>query len=408
MPRKLPWLKDNASEKDAPQEATKTKARPRTASPNELVGPDLEDLQDEPARPARPEKQKQIVREPSSSPPPAPKGPPPVEYMKPGYDADDIWMMVEDEFYSTAQLYTEHLHQAEYARLKKLRRSRGQETLATLARATDGRTPQSTELQVKRQQEENQRKRRQAVMADSDSEDEDEFMKVPQLANLMTGSQGGTGPAQTRSTDSRSRRALAEDGDESSDPLPKAVLSPLREMEDEDEETESDDLDAPLRKKKVPTQSTIQRSAASSSGVSTSSLPAPPPKAAPSRVFKQFGRARREEQDYVKEESEPPSLPSSPPPRLPAPLRKQRDENNVAGDASRSNGRQAQSRFSSIKQEPPTSPINDDFGTASVKIKEEPGSRPLTSLAKRRAQKAKEEAEAKRKELEASIPTFLF
>lgn len=411
MPRTLPWLKNSASEKDTPQGATKTKARPRSASPNDLVGPDLEDLQDEPARPARParpEKRKQIVREPSSSPPPAPKGPPPVEYMKPGYDADDIWMMVEDEFYSTAQLYTEHLHQAEYARLKKLHRSRGQETLATLARATDGRTAQSTELQVKRQQEENQRKRRQAVIADSDSEDEDEFMKVPQLANLMTGSQGGTGPAQTRSTNSRSRRALAEDGDESSDPLPKPILSPLNEVEDEDEETESDDLDAPMRKKKVQTQSTIQRPAPSSSGVSTSSLPAPPPKAAPSRVFKQFGRARREQQEHVKEESEPPSLPSSPPPRLAAPLRKQRDENDVAGDASRSDGRHARSRFSSIKQETPTSPINDDFGTASVKIKEEPGSRPLTSLAKRRAQKAKEEAEAKRKEVEASIPTFLF
>ncbi|GIZ41460.1 hypothetical protein CKM354_000476300 [Cercospora kikuchii] len=408
MPRTLPWLKDKATEKDAPQEVTKTKGRPSSASPNDLVGPDLEDLQDEPARPARPEKRKQIVRESSSSPPPAPKGPPPVEYMKPGYDADDIWMMVEDEFYSTAQLYTEHLHQAEYARLKKLHRSRGQETLATLARATDGRTAQSMELQVKRQQEENQRKRRQAVIADSDSEDEDEFMKVPQLANLMTGSQGGTGPAQTRSTNSRSRRALAEDGDDSSDPLPKPVLFPLDEVEDEDEETESDDLDAPLRKKKVQTQSTIQRSAPSSSGVSTSSLPAPPPKAAPSRVFKQFGRTRREEKEYVKEESEPPSLPSSPPPRLSAPLRKQRDEDHVAGDALRANGRPGRSRFPTIKQETPMSPIDDGSGTASVKIKEEPGTRPSTSLAKRRAQKATEEAEAKRKELEASIPTFLF
>lgn len=34
-----------------------------------------------------------------------------------GYQADDIYMMVEDEFQSVAQSYTAHLHQAEYKRL---------------------------------------------------------------------------------------------------------------------------------------------------------------------------------------------------------------------------------------------------------------------------------------------------
>jgi len=39
--------------------------------------------------------------------------------MMEGYDHDDIYLMVEDEFHSTAQTFTQHLHHAEYQRLKK-------------------------------------------------------------------------------------------------------------------------------------------------------------------------------------------------------------------------------------------------------------------------------------------------
>jgi hypothetical protein len=39
--------------------------------------------------------------------------------MHEGYDADDIYIMVEDEFYTVAQTYTAHLHLAEYKRLVK-------------------------------------------------------------------------------------------------------------------------------------------------------------------------------------------------------------------------------------------------------------------------------------------------
>lgn len=44
--------------------------------------------------------------------------------MRPGLDADDIYIMVEDELLATAQLYTAHLHHAEYQRLKALARTR--------------------------------------------------------------------------------------------------------------------------------------------------------------------------------------------------------------------------------------------------------------------------------------------
>src|ERR1700733_2480314 len=39
--------------------------------------------------------------------------------MHEGYDADDIFMVVEDEFQTVAQSFTHHLHHAEYGRMKK-------------------------------------------------------------------------------------------------------------------------------------------------------------------------------------------------------------------------------------------------------------------------------------------------
>jgi hypothetical protein len=43
--------------------------------------------------------------------------------MHEGYHADDIFMMVEDEFQAVAQSFTHHLHHAEYVRLKKIARA---------------------------------------------------------------------------------------------------------------------------------------------------------------------------------------------------------------------------------------------------------------------------------------------
>jgi hypothetical protein len=39
--------------------------------------------------------------------------------LREGFENDDIWMMVEDEFQSLAQSFTAHLHRAEYKRLMK-------------------------------------------------------------------------------------------------------------------------------------------------------------------------------------------------------------------------------------------------------------------------------------------------
>ena len=43
--------------------------------------------------------------------------------MREGYDADDIFMIVEDEFQTVAQSFTHHLHHAEYVRMKKKART---------------------------------------------------------------------------------------------------------------------------------------------------------------------------------------------------------------------------------------------------------------------------------------------
>ena len=78
-----------------------------------------------------------IDRTPSTSPPPAP---PPEELMKEGQDADDGWIMVEDELLSIAQKYTQHMHHAEYVRLKQLAKTRSQSTMSATSRPFDPRT----------------------------------------------------------------------------------------------------------------------------------------------------------------------------------------------------------------------------------------------------------------------------
>ncbi len=61
--------------------------------------------------------------------------------MRPGWDEDDGYIMVEDEFLATAQLYTKHLHHAEYQRLKNLARTR-----QTQISETDTNRPVSTTI----------------------------------------------------------------------------------------------------------------------------------------------------------------------------------------------------------------------------------------------------------------------
>lgn len=74
--------------------------------------------------------------------------------MRPGLSADDIYIMVDDEFLSTAQLFTSHLHHAEYRRLRKLAAARSSSTASALdQRPTDSITLMRAETLKKKQAE---------------------------------------------------------------------------------------------------------------------------------------------------------------------------------------------------------------------------------------------------------------
>ncbi|KAF4549169.1 Hypothetical protein D9617_23g005840 [Elsinoe fawcettii] len=122
MPRTLPWKKDQSGSTPTrprppgPGNTSATPKRKRTTACDDEDAINTTGLST-PERRARRRPGKTL----STSPPPAP---PDQEPIREGYSADDIYMMVEDEFLSTAQLYTQHLHHAEYQRLKKLAKQR--------------------------------------------------------------------------------------------------------------------------------------------------------------------------------------------------------------------------------------------------------------------------------------------
>ncbi|KAL9622597.1 MAG: hypothetical protein Q9160_003094 [Pyrenula sp. 1 TL-2023] len=133
MPRTLPWL--------VGKETTRTlKTTKLVQSKEPKVEPKEEDSDvntpivgrsTEPNR--APKRKRRASRTPSTSPPPIP---PAEDYMRSGYDKDDGWMMVEDEFYSIAQEFTLPLHRQEYERLKLKARDEGL-NVRDIARSTN-------------------------------------------------------------------------------------------------------------------------------------------------------------------------------------------------------------------------------------------------------------------------------
>lgn len=274
MPRTLPWLVQGAEKKKerkkkevhssspAPRQR---QSRKRSSSPDDLVDSDLNDL---PARDDKKGKKKAFDRSPSTSPAPAAPAAPEVEYMREGFDADDIYMMVEDEFDSTARLFTQHIHHAEYQRLRRLHKSRGEETLRKLGHGTDGRTEQSRALRLKLEAQERAQKKTEPE-DEEESESDDEYKRDPQLAGLMTASQrAGTsqdvsGLAKAKSTTRAAagysqspRKGNKWKKDVSPATVPKMRwMSPL--LEDGSTDDDEYDLDAPMRAPKAkPKQST--------------------------------------------------------------------------------------------------------------------------------------------------------
>jgi len=308
--------------------------------------------------------------------------------MHEGFTADDAWMMVEDEFLATAQLYTQHLHHAAYAEAKRRARARGERTLRNLGRATDGATEQSRRTKLELEAEGLARKREEAA------EEEDggmEWEVDPQLAGLMNRVDRagrelkGLGKVRShtraakgflRSPEKARKNAQLRDGD-----LP---------YSEEEEEDYSDDLDGPAPRK-------------STSG--SFKVPPKPPQPASARltkeqerradkrkstgIFKQFAAARDESASSASV-SKHEDLSTSP--------------------SKQETHKSKRSRLDSGTRLPATTPA-DDLARPMKSDKERETEEFLARRAARRAKRAQDEQKAaegqKKKKVFDDLPTFM-
>lgn len=105
--------------------------------------------------------------------------------------SDNAWIMVEDEFLSTAQTFTQHLHHAEY---KRLQDESAKRSTKDILRPIDWRTPVIRELLIKDKRRGAELKRsstlkKAGLAANLDDEDEDIDIADRNLAELMLGKQ---------------------------------------------------------------------------------------------------------------------------------------------------------------------------------------------------------------------------
>lgn len=118
--------------------------------------------------------------------------------MRDGFTRDDSWIMVEDEFLETAKLYTVHLHQAEYQRLKDIARAQRVNLICDISRPVDARSLASAETRKQREAEALRKTKDDAVQeaisvvsvdvperVDDDDLDDAPWMRDPQLSRLM-------------------------------------------------------------------------------------------------------------------------------------------------------------------------------------------------------------------------------
>ncbi|OTB01114.1 hypothetical protein M426DRAFT_223971 [Hypoxylon sp. CI-4A] len=152
MTRKLPWKRSEIGLTGTPPSVKSTPARQQKIKRDNSDADDKESITSlvsakkikiSLSGSAAPNKK---PRAGSTSPPPEPL---PESYMIEGLENDDLYRMVEDEFFATAQQYTAHLHAAEYHRLKAASKSQNADTIRDISRPVVGRM---TDL-VKKKQE---------------------------------------------------------------------------------------------------------------------------------------------------------------------------------------------------------------------------------------------------------------
>ena len=215
--------------------------------------------------------------------------------MHEGLDADDIYVMVEDEFYATAKTFTQHLHHAEYQRLKNSAKMRNASALNNIMRPTDSITAMREETKKKKEAESKAMKHKAALekikaqggskrLRTGDSDDESDLEAVTpddpwvgtNLQSLMVNPRkNGTSltgldriKSSTRAAagyskpNHRSPQVTKSFGLTSSKPTASkkaTIKAPEQDNDDEATASDDDDLDAPvLRRKARPiVQSTL-------------------------------------------------------------------------------------------------------------------------------------------------------
>lgn len=181
--------------------------------------------------------------------------------------------MVEDEFYSIAQSFTQHLHYAEYIRRKKEAKAQSTEALNDIQRPTDGRTRLPKEAE-RRKAAEALAARQKAGLAQlgnleagKDDSDDDDTWAGTHLHGLMTSPRKSRSLVGAHAMKSSTRAAAGfrqaagsiSDRAATSTPLSRAAAAHIVEIHDEttsdddgglDGETasdEDDDLDGQAR-----------------------------------------------------------------------------------------------------------------------------------------------------------------
>ncbi|GAM88594.1 hypothetical protein ANO11243_066280 [Dothideomycetidae sp. 11243] len=239
MVRTLPWLKNANATSPARPRPRPSSSRGDNVTPRKTrTAPGAKD-----AHIPTPDKQNRsiVTDEPSADQSRDTSG---LSPMREGYDADDIWMMVEDEFQATAQLFTQHLHQAEYIRLQNQAREQEESMMTRSPRPMAGFMPHHRSTLSKRRKP-----------LDSDSEGTDDGASDSALAGLMDSPmkqpallmRSSVAEPQTPSAGRRASRveSLQYGRQSSSKPGEQATGQGLSTVEDG--ESDDDDLDAPIR-----------------------------------------------------------------------------------------------------------------------------------------------------------------
>ncbi|KAF7592913.1 hypothetical protein BBP40_012234 [Aspergillus hancockii] len=256
MPRTLPWLTNTGTTSKSSRGSTPKRAvRVKTNRSNDSdATPRAKAIESTP-------KKRDFFR---SSPTP-PSSPihrcPSEEFLVEGLSNDDIYIMVEDEFYTVAQSFTQHLHYAEYAKRRKEVKLQNTTAIQNLARPTDGVTPVSEEskrrdaadalsARQKAALEQMGSRRPQVDSEDEDEENEDEtwagtplhgFMMSPRKVRSLVGMQGIKSSTKAAAGFSQSSGTGRNRGNIDSSP-PKGYET-VKDIDVDETALEDDDLD---------------------------------------------------------------------------------------------------------------------------------------------------------------------